>query len=180
MVLVTLKSLTAPQTPRAVDLPAQVAALAIIKEVRQFIYPLLIASLLLGACKKDIQNEDAVKQGILNYLSKRQDLGKMDVTVSKVAFRQNEADATVHFQAKDSNASNTGIDFQYVLERKGNEWVVKGKAMGSGHGAGGGAESPHGMGGPAGGGMPAPMPPGHPTVPPAGRHGTSPPLGPGK
>jgi hypothetical protein len=159
--------------------------MAIIKEVRQFIFPLLIASLLLGACKKDIQNEDAVKQGILNYLSKRQDLGKMDVTVSKVAFRQNEADATVHFQArpekpkseKDSNTTNTGIDFQYVLERKGNEWVVKGKAVGTGHGAGGGMESPHGMGGPPGGGMPAPLPPGHPTVPPPGGHGTSPPPG---
>jgi hypothetical protein len=152
-------------------------AMAIIKEVRQFIFPLLIASLLLGAYKKDIQNEDAVKQGILNYLSKRQDLGKMDVTVSKVAFRQNEADATVHFQSKDSNPTNAGIDFQYVLERKGNEWVVKGKAVGSGHGAGGGMESPHGMGSPAGGGTLAPLPPGHPTVPPPGGHRTSPPPG---
>lgn len=105
----------------------------------------LVATLLLGACKKDIQTEDAVRQGILNYLSKRSDLSSMDVTVTKVAFRQNEADATVHFQAKNSNAPGTGLDMGYVLERKGSEWVVKGRAAGMGHGgAMGGAENPHG------------------------------------
>ena len=116
----------------------------------------------------------------MNYLAKRQDLGKMDVTVTKVAFRQNEADATVHFQSKESNAPSTGLDLQYVLERKGNEWVVKGKALGTGHGATGGMDNPHGMGAPPGGEMPAPLPPGHPQVPAPGGHKTSPPPGPGK
>lgn len=153
--------------------------MAIIKEVKPLFFPLVIVSLLLGACKKDIQNEDAVKQGILNYLSKRQDLGKMDVTISKVAFRQNEADATVHFQAKDANGPNTGLDMQYVLERKGNEWVVKGKALGSGHSSAGGMENPHGTGAPPGAQMPAPLPPGHPQIP-APEKKTSPPPGPGK
>jgi hypothetical protein len=119
----------------------------------------------LGACKKDIQNEQAVRQGILNHLSKRQDLGSLDVTVKRVAFRKDEADATVHMQPKNSDAPSSGADFQYVLERKGNEWVVKGKALGSGHGAGGGMANPHGGGAPPGG-MPMPLPPGHPQVPP--------------
>ena len=137
----------------------------------------LLATLLLGACKKDIQTEDAVRQGILNYLAKRSDLSSMDVTVTKVSFRQNEADATVHFQAKNSNAPGTGLDMGYVLERKGSDWVVKGRAAGMGHGgAMQGAESPHGAGAP---GMPTPgqmptpsqmpasaLPPGHPAVPP--------------
>lgn len=136
----------------------------------------LVATLLLGACKKDIQTEDAVRQGILNYLAKRSDLSSMDVTVTKVAFRQNEADATVHFQAKNSNAPGTGLDMGYVLERKGSEWVVKGRAAGMGHGNSsgdsmGGAQNPHGPGGAPG--MPTPsqmptgaLPPGHPAVPP--------------
>jgi len=123
----------------------------------------------LCACKKDIQNEQAVRQGIMNYLAKRSDLSSMDVTISSVAFRQNEADATVHFQAKNSNAPGTGMDMSYVLERKGNEWVVKGRT---------GSNASHGMGSgmPSGGGA---LPPGHPTIPPPSG-GQAPPPGPGK
>jgi len=80
--------------------------------------------------EKEPANEDAVRRGILNYLSKRPDLTAMDVTVTKVAFRQNEADATVHFQAKNATTPGTGLDVSYVLERKGNEWVVKGRGQG--------------------------------------------------
>ncbi len=139
--------------------------------MRKLLLSVLVAALFLAACKKDIQTEDAVRQGILNYLAKRSDLSSMDVTVTKVSFRQNEADATVHFQAKNSSAPGTGLDMSYVLERKGNDWVVKGRAAGMGHGgAMGGAANPHGMGAP---GMPTPeqmptpgqMPPGHPAVP---------------
>ncbi|SPE41732.1 exported hypothetical protein [Candidatus Sulfopaludibacter sp. SbA3] len=138
--------------------------------MKPLLLPLLIVCLVLGACKKDIQNEDAVRRGIINYLSKRPDLTAMDVTVTKVAFRQNEADATVHFQAKNANTPGTGLDMSYVLERKGNEWVVKGRAAGSSHGASmpgtmPGPENPHGMGTPAGG-MPGSLPPGHPALPP--------------
>jgi hypothetical protein len=126
--------------------------------VKPLLFFLLIVSLVLGACKKDIQNEDAVRRGILNYLSKRPDLTAMDVTVTKVAFRQTEADATVHFQAKNSTAPGTGLDMSYTLERKGDEWVVKGKPAGS-HGAGMPGAMP-----PAGG--PGTLPPGHPPVQP--------------
>ncbi len=107
---------------------------------------------LLCCCKKDIQNEGAVRQGVLNYLSKRSDLSAMDVSIARVAFRQNEADATVHFQAKGSNAPGAGLDMNYILERKGNDWVVKGRAQGMGHG-----------------GAMGELPPGHPGVPPAGQ-----------
>ena len=117
--------------------------------------------MLLGACQKDIQNEDAVRRGIMNYLSKRQDLTAMDVTVTKVAFRQNEAEASVHYQAKGSAAPGSGVDMRYVLERKGNEWVVKGRAAGSEHGA-----SPMGASPMSGGMTGGALPPGHPAVPP--------------
>jgi hypothetical protein len=117
----------------------------------------------------------------------------MDVTVTKVSFRENEANATVHFQAKGNSAPGAGLDLQYTLERKDNQWVVKNTGM-MGHGAGGaggmggspdnphggamGTPNPHGPGmmpGGAGtlppghppvGQMPSPQQPTHPTTPP--------------
>ncbi len=99
----------------------------------------------------------------MNYLAKKSGLSSMDVTIATVSFKKDEADAVVHFQARGSNSPGSGLDIPYILERKGNEWVVKGRA-GSARGA-----NPHGdaagMGAnPHGGGAPA-LPPGHPAVP---------------
>jgi len=107
-----------------------------------------------------------VQRGIMNYLAKKPGLSAMDVSVTSVSFRENEADATVHFQAKGSNGAASGISMKYILERKGNEWVVKART-GVGQGT-----NPHGdMSGmgenPHGGGTPA-LPPGHPAIPPGG------------
>jgi hypothetical protein len=123
----------------------------------------LAAFFLLTACHKDIQTTDAVQRGIMNYLSKKGGLSAMDVSVTSVSFRENEADATVHFQVKGSTDAASGISMKYILERHGNEWVVKGRT-----GVATGA-NPHGdMGGmgqnPHGGGMPT-LPPGHPAIP---------------
>jgi hypothetical protein len=109
-----------------------------------------------GCAKKDTDNNDAVKQGVMKYLSKRSDLAAMDVSVPSVQFRGNEADAKVHFQAKNNSSPAAAMDIMYVLERKGDEWVVKGRN------AGGGGNNPHGA--PADGG--SSMPPGHPSVAP--------------
>ena len=132
----------------------------------------LAAFLLLAACHKDIQTTDAVQRGIMKYLATKSGLSAnaMDVSVTSVSFRENEADATVHFQAKGSGDASGGISMKYVLERKGNEWVVKGRpGMGGGANPHGDAANPHGdMGGmganPHGGTMPA-LPPGHPAIP---------------
>jgi hypothetical protein len=132
----------------------------------------LFAVLLLVGCRKDIQNTAAVRQGILDYLAKRPDLVAMDVSVSSVAFRKDEADATVFFRAKDGPAEN-GMQMKYILERKGNQWVVKGRAgsggTGNPHGGAllngmptGEAANPHGASPP---GTPA-LPPGHPPISP--------------
>lgn len=140
--------------------------ICIIKDVKPLLLSVVVVCLGLGACHRDIQNEDAVRRGIMNYLSKRSDLTAMDVTITNVAFRQNEADATVHFQAKNSTAPGSGLDLKYVLERKDNEWVVKGRAAGSEHGMGmpGGAMPGGAM---PGGAMPGGLPPGHPGIPPS-------------
>jgi hypothetical protein len=114
-------------------------------------------ALVLCGCKKDIQNQDAVRQGVLNYLSKRPGLLDMDVSVKSVSFRENEATAQVHFQAKGNSSPGAGMNMEYVLDRQGAEWVVRAKT---------GANAAHGANGPppsaAPGTAPA-MPPGQGT-----------------
>ena len=132
----------------------------------------LTMALLVG-CKKDIQNNAAVKQGIMNYLAKRSDLLAMDVNVTNVSYRQDEATATVRFQAKNNSSPNAGMTMEYVLERKNNEWVVKGRAGGDAHtgmpqGSPGtsampGSPAPGAPGSGSIGAMPN-TPPGHPSV----------------
>ena len=132
----------------------------------------------LSACSHNIDNKEAVRQGVVNYLAKRSDFLAMDVSVTSVAFRQDEATATVHFQAKGNTTAAAGMNMQYVLERKGGQWVVKGRAGGDGHGgapqnpASGslGAMPNTGTGSIGampnlGSGTPQTLPPGHPSVP---------------
>jgi hypothetical protein len=122
---------------------------------------------LLYGCKKDIQSSEAVRQGVMTYLSKRSGLLAMDVSVTSISFRQDEATAEVHFQAKGNSSPGAGMNMQYVLERQDGQWVVKGR---TGSGASHGASGPAVNGVPGQGtlpgsldGMPA-LPPGHPSV----------------
>ena len=133
----------------------------------------MLVCLALAGCHRNIQNEDAVKRGVMDYLSTRQGLNiaSMNVTVASMVFRQNEVDATVVFTPRDSNAAQP-MSIVYTLEKNGDRWVVKPRAAGgqNPHGAMGGGMggNPHGgmaMPGGAGGGAGA-LPPGHPTVPP--------------
>jgi hypothetical protein len=152
---------------------------------RYVIRPTLIAAtavnlVLLAGCNKDIQNQDAVRQGVMSYLSKRSDLLAMEVSVSSIAFKEDEATAQVHFQAKGNDSPAAGMTMQYVLERKGSQWVVKGRTgAGASHGASGpGVNTVPGQGNLPGSldGMPriptpegagsSSLPPGHPAVSP--------------
>ena len=129
---------------------------------------------LLSGCKKNIQNDDAIKQGVTNYLSKRTDLLSMDVSVTSVQYQGDEATATVRFQAKGNSSPNAGMSMQYILERKENQWVVKGRA-GGGEAHTGSSQAPPAQGTPgeSGGSLGAmpnlpgsqpSMPAGHPSV----------------
>jgi len=124
----------------------------------------------LAACHSNMQNEDAVKRGVMDYLSTRQGLNiaSMDVSVAGMVFRQNEVDAAVIFTPKGSNAAQP-MTIHYVLEKKGDRWVVKPRAGSGQNPHGGMGANPHGggMGMPEGGGRPTgALPPGHPAVPP--------------
>jgi hypothetical protein len=134
------------------------------------IRPSLIAAAALGIvllCGCEKNSQDAVRQGVMTYLSKRSDLLAMDVSVTSVSSHQDEATAEVHFQAKGNSSPAAGMTMQYVLERKGGQWVVKGRTgSGASHGASGPAvNSVPGQGTLPGSldGMPA-LPPGHPSV----------------
>lgn len=114
----------------------------------------LIAALaLLAACTKDIQNKDAVRSAVVDYLKERQpktglNMDQMQVEVTTLTFSSggNEAHANVLFTPKGGGA---GMQKPYALDRKGNNWVVRHAESG---------ENPHGAAG-----LPS-LPPSHPPV----------------
>ena len=116
-----------------------------------------------SACKRNIDNQEAVRQAVIDYLAKRSNLhvSAMNVDVVSVTFRSNEADAVVAITARGA-APGQPMSMRYTLERQGDHWAVKGKteAGGSPHGAG--AANPHGGAESTAAGE---LPPGHPAVP---------------
>jgi hypothetical protein len=126
-------------------------------------YVFFVPALLLFGCGRANQTPDAVRQGVLDYLSKRSDLdlSSMQIDVTAVSFRQNEADATVAFRPKGATAS-AGMQMRYTLERQGNRWVVKGRGQSPAGAMPHGANMPQtpGMGSMPGG----QLPPGHPPM----------------
>jgi hypothetical protein len=119
----------------------------------------------LTSCAKAPQTKEAVKQAIVDYLAKRDDMmaSSMDVEVVSVDFKEKEAEAVASIGPK--GAPESGIKISYSLEAEGVKWVVKRKpgaaptATTDPHGA----PAPAPSGGGAGGGLPA----GHPPVPAA-------------
>lgn len=112
------------------------------------IISILLVLLSCAACNRGGQNKDAVRQGVLDYLSGRRDLNisSMDVEVSAVQFNGNKADATVTFAPKGVSGAQ-GMTMRYQLEQQGDKWAVVGR-QDSGH-AGAvppGAANPHGGG----------------------------------
>ena len=106
---------------------------------------------LLAACTKDIQNKDAVRGAIVDYLNARPDkMGlSVNVDVTSVTFTSsgNQAHASVMFTPK---AGGGGMQMAYDLDRKGDKWAVRPHVEGG--------ENPHGAAG-----LPS-LPPNHPPV----------------
>jgi hypothetical protein len=89
----------------------------------------LAALFVLGGCSKGIDTLEDVKRGVIADVSKRADVGNMNVSVDSVSFRGKEADATVTFSARQGGP---GMTMQYTLERAGSEWKVKDRKQGHG------------------------------------------------
>jgi len=92
-----------------------------------------VCALLLSGCGPDIQNKEAVREGILDHLRTRTDidLSHMDVDISSVSFREGEADATVAFKPKGSSDPAGSMSIGYTLEKKNGKWAVKGRKTGA-------------------------------------------------
>jgi hypothetical protein len=123
----------------------------------------LFLSLALVACNSAKKNDDAVRQGVIDYLGQKGlNVQGMDVAVTKLDVNGSEADATVSITPKGGNPSQ-GMSMKYHLEQRDNKWAVVGRqdTGSSPHGggamppAGAGAENPHG-----GGAMPPATAPG--------------------
>ena len=138
---------------------ARSLAVCIILDVRiPALLQFTLALLLLG-CNRAPQNNEAVRQGLMEHLNKGSglDMNQIDVNLTDVQFEGAEARATVSFRPKSS--PEQGMTMKYLLERKGDKWVVKRRADSAGHGLGGGS-------GAAG---TEPLPPGHPPLSDGGK-----------
>lgn len=95
----------------------------------RFVLLLMALVVWAGGCKKQIQSNEAVKAGIIKHLSQNAglSLGAMDIEVSNITFREEEADVLVSFRPKGGDAA-AGMQMRYTLEQKGGAWVVKRKA----------------------------------------------------
>jgi hypothetical protein len=89
---------------------------------------LCLAALLLAGCAKNIDNPEAVKEGIVKDIAKKVDVGNMDINVDSVSFRDSGADATVSFRPKGAPTSQS-MTMNYQLERQSGEWHVKSRNM---------------------------------------------------
>ena len=140
-------------------LPIRPPASAIIYFVKYLRILAPLAALLLTACSKNIQTNEAVREAVIKHVSQNKGLqiSSMDIEVTSVTFRDDQAEVVVSFRPKGGDASS-GMQIPYTLEKKGSEWVVKKKTE-SGMGHGTAATPPAGMP-PAG----AQMPPSHPPV----------------
>jgi hypothetical protein len=117
---------------------------------------ILAATVVLAGCAKNIQNAEAVKQGVMDYLKERAptmglNMDAMDANVTSVSFEKDVARAAVSFVVK--GTSGGGMNMDYVLDRKGDKWVVRGRQVSP--------ASQHGSEA-LPGGAPRDLPPGHP------------------
>jgi hypothetical protein len=127
----------------------------------------------LAACNRGNQSNEAVRQGVIDYLGTKVQLNvaAMDVGVTSVKFEGKQAEATVTIKPK-VGGPEQAMTMGYKLEQQGSKWVVLGRneAGGAQHGTmpPAAAPNPHGgdPGAAAGGAGKMPSPD---DLPPAGK-----------
>jgi hypothetical protein len=89
---------------------------------------LAVALLALVACSSaDIDNKEAVREAMLEYINANSastglDPDRMDIAIDAVVFERDVARATVSYKVK---GTDTGMQQNYTLDRKGNKWVAR-------------------------------------------------------
>ena len=110
-----------------------------------------------AGCKKQVNDQDAIRASIDKRLNGRPDLNlsAMDRDVKQISVNGDHATAQVEFRLKQGNGS---MQIEYALERQGGEWTITNSQPAGG-------QSPHGSMPPttpdSGGNS---MPQGHPPV----------------
>jgi hypothetical protein len=99
----------------------------------RFCVLLLLAALV--ACNRGAPNNEAIRQGVIDYLAKRGlNIQGMDVAVNSVLRAGADADAAVTISPKGAPGAQ-GMSFKYHLQQRDSAWVVVGSAeSGAAHG----------------------------------------------
>jgi hypothetical protein len=88
-----------------------------------------VLALCLCGCGNGLQTKDAVKSGVIKGVAKRGvNVDAMDVDISNVTFRGDQADATVVFIPK-GGRPETGLTMHYTLQRHDQDWVIVGRGQ---------------------------------------------------
>jgi hypothetical protein len=80
----------------------------------------------LGACKKQVSDNDAIRAGILRHLTSvgTLNMSAMDMDIRSVSVNGNQAHAEVEFRPKNSGTPGAGMHVAYNLEKRDGAWVV--------------------------------------------------------
>jgi len=81
----------------------------------------------LSACKKQVNDKDAIRAGILQHLTSigTLNMSAMDMDMRSIAVAGNQAHAEVEFRPKTGGPpSGAGMQVAYDLEKRGTAWVV--------------------------------------------------------
>jgi len=91
-----------------------------------------------AACNRGSQNNDAVRQGVLDHLAQvGLNMGGMDVNFQSIEINGDKATAAVSITAKGGPAGS-GMTSKYHLQLKDGKWVYVSRDDGIPHGAGAG------------------------------------------
>lgn len=130
---------------------------------------LLGALLAMGACRKAAQgsaNEQAIKQALETYLTKKKNINLQGMKVEYKNLQVAQNHATVDVLFKSSGSGDMSIGFKYAMKKTANGWEVEKSEPTSGSMFGG-----HATGAPAT--SETQLPPGHPMVSPPATGGTT-------
>ena len=88
--------------------------------------PLAVALLGLSACKKQENDNEAIRAGILQHLASigTLNMSAIEMDMRSVAVTGNQAHAEVQFRARNSGSPGGGMQVAYDLEKRGGAWVV--------------------------------------------------------
>src|SRR5215469_3906382 len=118
-----------------------------------------VALVFASACKSKTDENEAIRAGVMKHLVALNmlNMSNMEVKVTQATINGNQAQAQVEIRSKGGDPNAPPMQIGYVLEKRGEEWVVlKSTGMGGGMQHPGPGEAP--------GSAPGTMPPGHPNV----------------